>query len=50
MMTSRKIVVLGMMAKMPVPGVLWQTLHYLLGLQQLGGAPHDANLCTDAVQ
>ncbi|MDX6689188.1 MAG: hypothetical protein QOG15_645 [Solirubrobacteraceae bacterium] len=31
-----KIVVLGMMAKMPVPGVLWQTLHYLLGLEQLG--------------
>ncbi|HTN23136.1 MAG TPA: glycosyltransferase family 2 protein, partial [Solirubrobacteraceae bacterium] len=36
---SRKIVVLGMMAKMPVPGVLWQTLHYLLGLAQLGLEP-----------
>ncbi|MGH2841390.1 MAG: glycosyltransferase family 2 protein, partial [Solirubrobacteraceae bacterium] len=36
---SRKIVLLGMMAKMPVPGVLWQTLHYLLGLQQLGFEP-----------
>jgi glycosyltransferase involved in cell wall biosynthesis len=31
-----KIVVLGMMAKMPVPGVIWQTIHYLLGLQRLG--------------
>jgi glycosyltransferase involved in cell wall biosynthesis len=32
----RPIVVLGMMAKIPVPGVIWQTLHYLLGLRQLG--------------
>ncbi|MDQ3678050.1 MAG: glycosyltransferase family 2 protein [Actinomycetota bacterium] len=36
---TRKIVLLGMMGKMPVPGVLWQTLHYLLGLQQLGFEP-----------
>jgi len=36
---KRKIVVLGMMGKMPVPGVLWQTLHYLLGLQRLGFEP-----------
>ncbi|HZD06044.1 MAG TPA: hypothetical protein VE173_14130, partial [Longimicrobiales bacterium] len=33
---SRRIVVLGMMTKMPVPGVLWQTVHYLVGLQRLG--------------
>jgi hypothetical protein len=31
-----KIVVLGMMAKMPVGGVVWQTLHYLIGLRRLG--------------
>ena len=31
-----KIVVLGMMTKMPVAGVVWQTLHYLVGLQRLG--------------
>lgn len=30
------IVVLGMMTKMPVAGVVWQTLHYLLGFQRLG--------------
>ena len=36
---SRRIVVLGMMAKMPVPGVLWQTLHYLQGLERLGFEP-----------
>jgi glycosyltransferase involved in cell wall biosynthesis len=32
----RKVVVLGMMAKIPVPGVVWQTLHYLVGLRRLG--------------
>src|SRR6476659_2272335 len=35
----RRIVVLGMMAKTPVPGVVWQTLHYLVGLRQLGFDP-----------
>jgi GT2 family glycosyltransferase len=29
-------VVLGMMTKIPVAGVVWQTLHYLLGFQRLG--------------
>jgi GT2 family glycosyltransferase len=33
---QRPIVVLGMVTKMPVAGVVWQTLHYLLGLEQLG--------------
>jgi hypothetical protein len=32
----KKIVVLGMMTKMPVAGVVWQTMHYLVGLQRLG--------------
>jgi glycosyltransferase involved in cell wall biosynthesis len=36
---SRRIVVLGMMAKMPVPGVMWQTVHYLVGLKALGFEP-----------
>jgi ATP-binding cassette, subfamily B, bacterial len=31
-----KIVVLGMMSKMPVAGVIWQTVHYLVGLERLG--------------
>ncbi|HEY4927753.1 MAG TPA: glycosyltransferase [Acidimicrobiales bacterium] len=30
------VVVLGMMTKIPVAGVVWQTLHYLLGLERLG--------------
>jgi hypothetical protein len=33
---ARKIVVLGMMSKMPVAGVIWQTLHYLIGFRRLG--------------
>ena len=31
-----KIVVLGMMSKMPVAGVVWQTVHYLVGFERLG--------------
>jgi GT2 family glycosyltransferase len=31
-----KVVLLGMMTKMPVAGVVWQNLHYLLGFEQLG--------------
>jgi GT2 family glycosyltransferase len=31
-----KIVVLGMMTMMPVAGVVWQNLHYLLGFEKLG--------------
>ncbi len=33
---GRRIVLLGMITKMPVPGVLWQTLHYLVGFRRLG--------------
>jgi GT2 family glycosyltransferase len=31
-----KVVLLGMMTKMPVAGVVWQNLHYLIGLERLG--------------
>jgi hypothetical protein len=30
------IVVLGLVTKMPVAGPIWQTLHYLVGLERLG--------------
>jgi GT2 family glycosyltransferase len=33
---SPLVVVLGMMTKIPVAGVVWQTLHYLLGFRRLG--------------
>ena len=32
----KRIVVLGMMTKMPFPGAVWQTLHYLVGFERLG--------------
>ena len=32
----KKIVLLGMMARMPVAGVVWQTVQYLVGFQRLG--------------
>jgi hypothetical protein len=35
-----KIVVLGMMSRHPVAGVIWQTLHYLVGLRRLGCDPY----------
>ena len=31
-----KIVVLGIMSRHPVAGVVWQTVHYLLGFERLG--------------
>jgi GT2 family glycosyltransferase len=37
---SKKIVLLGMMTRIPVAGVVWQTLHYLVGLQRLGYEPY----------
>jgi glycosyltransferase involved in cell wall biosynthesis len=39
MTRARRVVLLGMMAKMPVPGVMWQTVHYLLGFRALGFEP-----------
>jgi hypothetical protein len=36
MTRRRPIVLLGMMSKHPVPGVVWQTLHYLVGFERLG--------------
>ena len=34
--SSPKVVLLGMMTKMPVAGVVWQTIHYLSGFERLG--------------
>jgi GT2 family glycosyltransferase len=37
---SKKIVLLGMMTRIPVAGVVWQTVHYLVGLARLGYEPY----------
>src|SRR6476619_7045504 len=48
---ARRIVVLGMMTKVPVPGVIWQTVHYLLGFQRLGFDVYyvEAHACTPSM-
>jgi len=48
---ARRIVVLGMMTKVPVPGVIWQTIHYLLGLRRLGFDVYyvEAHACTPSM-
>jgi hypothetical protein len=35
-----RIALFGMMSKIPVAGVVWQTLHYLVGLRRLGYDVH----------
>ena len=35
-MTPKRIVVLGYMGAMPIAGVIWQHIHYIVGLQRLG--------------
>jgi hypothetical protein len=44
----KKIVVLGMMSRMPVAGVVWQTAQYLVGLERLGYEAYyvEAHGCT----
>src|SRR5436309_15078981 len=35
-MQRKRIVVMGFMGSMPIAGVIWQHLHYIVGLQRLG--------------
>ena len=35
-MTRKRIIVMGFMAGCPIAGVIWQHLHYIVGLQRLG--------------
>jgi len=35
-MKRKRIVVMGFMGSMPIAGVIWQHVHYIVGLQQLG--------------
>jgi hypothetical protein len=45
---KKKIVLLGMMTRMPVSGVVWQTVHYLVGLERIGCEAYyvEAHGCT----
>jgi len=35
-MKRKRIVVMGLMGSMPIAGVIWQHIHYVVGLQRLG--------------
>jgi hypothetical protein len=39
-MKRKRIVVMGFMGSMPIAGVIWQHIHYIVGLQQLGHQVH----------
>jgi hypothetical protein len=45
---KKKIVLLGLMTRMPVSGVVWQTVHYLVGFERLGYEAYyvEAHACT----
>lgn len=46
-MARKRIVVMGFMAGIPVGGVVWQHLHYIVGLQRLG---HEVYYCEDSAR
>src|SRR5881396_2414442 len=35
-MKRKRIVIMGFMGSMPIAGVIWQHIHYIVGLQRLG--------------
>jgi hypothetical protein len=46
-MNRKKIVVMGFMGSMPIAGVIWQHIHYVVGLQRLG---HDVYYVEDSAR
>src|SRR3954465_11227353 len=46
-MKRKRIVVMGFMGSMPIAGVIWQHIHYLVGLQRLG---HDVYYIEDCAR
>src|SRR5207302_9849042 len=46
-MKKKKIVVMGFMGSMPIAGVIWQHIHYIVGLQRLG---HDVFYIEDSAR
>lgn len=46
-MARKRIVVMGFMGGIPIAGVVWQHLHYIVGLQRLG---HDVYYCEDSAR
>src|SRR2546428_10383354 len=46
-MKRKRTVVMGFMGSMPIAGVIWQHVHYLVGLQRLG---HDVYYVEDSAR
>src|SRR5260370_26317207 len=46
-MKKKKIVVMGFMGSMPIAGVIWQHVHYVVGLKRLG---HDVYYIEDSAR
>jgi hypothetical protein len=46
-MKKKKIVVIGFMGSMPIAGVIWQHIHYIVGLRRLG---HDVFYIEDSAR
>jgi len=46
-MKRKRIVVMGFMGSMPIAGVIWQHVHYVVGLQRLG---HDVYYIEDSAR
>jgi hypothetical protein len=47
LMKRKRIVVMGFMGSMPIAGVVWQHIHYVVGLQRLG---HDVFYIEDSAR
>jgi hypothetical protein len=46
-MKRKRIVIMGFMGSMPIAGVIWQHIHYVVGLQRLG---HDVYYIEDSAR
>ncbi|MDQ6654795.1 MAG: hypothetical protein M3Y80_03150, partial [Verrucomicrobiota bacterium] len=46
-MQRKRLVVMGFMGSIPISGVIWQHLHYIIGLQRLG---HDVYYIEDSTR
>jgi hypothetical protein len=47
LMKRKRIIVMGFMGSMPIAGVIWQHIHYIVGLQRLG---HDVYYIEDSAR
>ena len=47
LMKRKRIVVMGFMGSIPIAGVIWQHIHYIVGLQRLG---HDVYYIEDSAR